>query len=152
MEKEMDDSRSDPICLYDALYAIKEQQDQLQGSPTSCYSSLFKKLFRIDTIPFILYSKSGAFELAGLKYRNTKDDHDHFITNFFRVEHLDKINGATLSLLRPILLCQTKKYDICHVDRLERTNICVTVDLSYFCAIQCLDLTLLKEIVIEPKW
>ncbi|WP_158638489.1 CotY/CotZ family spore coat protein [Metabacillus litoralis] len=144
---------SNPNCVYKALQELKEQQDQLEGSPTSCFSSLFKKLFKVDTIPFLLFNEDGLFELAGLQYGEKDHDHHHFHTKFFRIEHLDEEkNCASLSLLRPISIYSSYVDDICAVDRLERTNICVTVDLSCFCAIQCLDVDLLKKIVIEPKW
>lgn len=147
------ETESNPNCVYEALQELKHQQDQLEGSPTCCYTSLLKKLLKVDTIPFMLLSEEGPFVLAGLQYGFNHCDHKHFHTSFFRVESLDRDkNCATISLLKPMTLYGSIANEICDVERLVRTKICVTVDLHCFCGVQCLDMDLLKEIIIEPKW
>jgi Spore coat protein Z len=139
--------------VYSALKELKAQQDQLEGCPTSCFSSLLSKILKVDTIPFLIMNENGPLELVGIEFIENTKKCNHFHTNFFRIEHLDpKDNWATLSLLRPLSLCGNPAKSISDVERLERTKICVTVDLSRFCAVQCLDINLLKKVVIEPKW
>jgi hypothetical protein len=146
-------SKSNPNCIFEALQELKIQQDQLEGSASCCFSSLLKKLLKVDTIPFMLLSEDGPFVLAGLQYGANHCNHKHFHTSIFRIESLDREkNCATLSLLKPITLYGSEAKEICEIERLIRTNICVTVDLNCFCAVQCLDMDLLKEMIIEPKW
>lgn len=141
---------SNPNCVLDALQELKRQQDQLEGSPTCCYTSLLKKLLKVDTIPFMLLTNNGPFELAGLFYGKKSA---HFHTSFFRIENIDEEKKCiTISLLRPITLYGTYAKEICDVERLERTKICVTVDIACFCGVQCLDIDLLKKVIVEPKW
>ena len=138
--------------IYHALNELKHQQDQIGGCPTSCFSSLPSKLYKIDTIPFLLYTDNGLFQVSGEEKNNSGKGY-HFWTPFFRIEDLDVNNKCgILSLLRPLSLSGFPVDEIYNVERLERTNNCVKVDLSCFCAVQCLDLNLLKKVVIEPKW
>jgi hypothetical protein len=140
-------------CVFLVLEELKAQQDQLETYPTSCFSSLLKKLLKVDTIPFMLLSSKGPMELAGFEYADVTKETVHFHTHFFRIEKLMyDTNCATLSLLRPLTLCGDPVHSICEVERFERTDICVTIDLSCVCGIQCLDVDLLKKVVIEPKW
>lgn len=148
-----DNNKQDQNCsIYHAILELKRQQDHLGGCPTSCFSSLFSKLFKVDTIPFLLYTEEGLFKASGVveSYNGTCDS---FYTSFFRIENVDTINKCViLSLLLPLSLSGFLVDEMCDVERLERTNICVNVDLSCFCAVQCLDISLMKKIVIEPKW
>jgi hypothetical protein len=140
-------------CLYTALLELKTQQDQLDGCPTSCFSTLLSKLFKVDTIPFLLYTKQGLLHLAGFEYSKQTGDCQYFHTTFYRIEYVEGENKCViLSLLRPLTLDGSPAEDILGMERLERTNIYVTVDLSYVCGVQCLDIDLTKKIVIEPKW
>lgn len=139
--------------LYTALRELKTQQDQLDGCPTSCFSTLLSKLFKVDTIPFLLYTVYGPFQLAGFEYSKQTGDCQYFHTTFYRIENLKGDNKCViLSLLRPLTLSGYPAEDILGMERLERTSIFVTVDLSCICAVQCLDIDLAKKIVIEPKW
>lgn len=138
--------------IYHAILELKKQQDLLGGCPNSCYSNLLSKLLKVDTIPLLLYTEDGLFHLSGSEDKNFRKC-EHFCTPFFRIEHVDiKKNCCTISLLRPLSLSGVLVEEICDVERLERTNICVKIDLSCFCAVQCLDINLLKKVVIEPKW
>ncbi|HZH59742.1 MAG TPA: CotY/CotZ family spore coat protein [Metabacillus sp.] len=138
--------------VYHAILELKRQQDQLGGCPTSCFSNLLSKLFKIDTIPLLLYTDDGLFQVLGVKDNDSRKC-DHFCTPFFRLEHVDTKNKCViLSLLRPLSLSGVPVDDFCDAERLERTNVRVKVDISCFCAVQCLDLNLLKKVVIEPKW
>jgi hypothetical protein len=140
-------------CLYTALRELKTQQDQLDGCPTSCFSNLLSKLFKVDTIPFLLYTEKGPLQLTGFEYSKQTRDCQYFHTTFFRIENVEGENKSViLSLLRPLTLSGSPAEDIFSMERLERTNICVTVDLSCVCGVQCLDIDLAKKIVIEPKW
>ncbi|WP_175638980.1 CotY/CotZ family spore coat protein [Metabacillus schmidteae] len=144
------ETESNPNCVYEALQELKKQQDQLEGSTSCCYTSLLKKLLKVDTIPFMLLTNEGPFELGGFLYGKKNS---HFHTSFFRIEKLDEDKKCvTLSLLRPITLYGTFAKEICDVERLERTKICVTVDTECLCAVQCLDIDLMKKVIVEPKW
>lgn len=135
-------------CVCDAVLAISEAQDAVEkkGScANSCFTNLLKPNGRFnDTIPFMLKGKTG--ELFWATGGLTADFPDVFETVFFRVENIcEKSCCATLSLLRPtgdILFTQSCCVDptsLSDVVSLERTNCCIEVDLSCFCAIQCLD-------------
>ncbi|WP_078434178.1 CotY/CotZ family spore coat protein [Metabacillus halosaccharovorans] len=138
--------------VYHAILELKRQQDSLGGCPTSCFSTLLSKLIKVDTIPFLLYTDSGLFQVSGVKANDNGKD-DDFCTPFFRIEHVDtREKFGILSLLRPLSLTGYPAEEICDVERLERTEICVKVDLTCICAVQCLDINLMKKVVIEPKW
>ncbi|WP_026559218.1 CotY/CotZ family spore coat protein [Bacillus sp. J37] len=138
--------------VYHAILELKHQQDSLGGCPTSCFSTLSSKLFKVDTIPFLLYTDSGLFQVSEVKASDTGKDVD-FWTPFFRIEHVDKTEKCgILSLLRPLSLTGYPVEDVSDVERLERTEIYVKVDLTCICAVQCLDIHLMKKVVIEPKW
>ncbi|WP_078548033.1 CotY/CotZ family spore coat protein [Litchfieldia alkalitelluris] len=127
-------------CVCDAVQNIADLQDAVEDHcPTSCYENLLAPTqFLGDTIPFMLFDKSGdlfkAFgNVGGLEAG------DCFETVFFRVEKIRNDCCATLSLLRPTgngdFDC---KDDVCDVTALEKTDFCIEVDLTCFCAIQCL--------------
>ncbi|MFD1735479.1 CotY/CotZ family spore coat protein [Bacillus salitolerans] len=141
-----------PVC--EALVILKSQQDQLEGCPTDCFSSLLAKLLKVDTIPFMLYTPNGGpLELAGFEHEQYTICTKYFHTRFFRIESIDKENCcAKISLLRPVDLEGYSATSICEVAYLERTKICTVVDLNCFCAVQCLDVELMRKIIIEPKW
>ncbi|WP_018921480.1 CotY/CotZ family spore coat protein [Salsuginibacillus kocurii] len=135
-------------CVCDAVLAIHEAQKAVQKKGecvNSCFQNLLKPNGRpLDTTPFMLKGKDGKpfWATGGL----TAKTDIPFNTIFFRVEHVDEDDCcATLSLLRPDPAIAFK--DKCCVDpdsilavtSLERTEFCVEVDLSCFCAIQCLD-------------
>lgn len=88
--------------------------------------------------------------------------HDHkengkeecFITQFFRIEEIDKDeNCLNVSLLLPLDISGHYTDNLCDVMSLKRTSTCVNINFECICAIQCLDAELLKrKIIIEPKW
>ncbi|MBM6618230.1 CotY/CotZ family spore coat protein [Bacillus suaedaesalsae] len=139
-------------CVCSALLELKSQQDQLGGCPTSCFSSLLAKLIKVDTLPFMLFTESnGPLELVGFERKS--NGISHFKTSFFRIEDIDEETCcAKISLLRPLDFQGCIVDSICDVARLERTRICTEIDVNCFCAVQCLDVDLLRSIVIEPKW
>lgn len=138
--------------VYHAFLELKRQQDQLGICPTSCFSPLIAKLFKVDTIPVLFYTESGLFQVKAVKAKDNGKGNE-FWTSFFRIEHVDtKEKCGILSLLRPLSLTGNPVEEICDVERLERTEICVKVDLTCICAVQCLDINLMKKVVIEPKW
>ena len=140
-------------CVCEALLEIKNQQDQLEDFPTSCFSSLVAKLIKVDTIPFMLLTESNEpFKLNGFDHDDHSGELSHFYTSFFRIEEISENCCATISLLRPLDIHGYMTTSTCEVERLERTEICAEVDLNCFCAVQCLDVDLMKKIEVEPKW
>lgn len=141
-------------CVCKALIELKSQQDELSGCPTSCFSSLIAKLFKVDTLPFMLFSDDERpLELSAYEFNRTSNIAKPFHTSFFRIESINEDTCcATISLLRPIDIHGYIADNLCNVARLEKTKICKEIDLSCYCAVQCLDVDLMKKIEIEPKW
>ncbi|MFB5661425.1 CotY/CotZ family spore coat protein [Alteribacillus sp. HJP-4] len=134
-------------CVCKAVEEIKEAQDRVDNNNRNCKNSCFEDLLSpegtspLDTIPFTLQGKDGNYFFAT---GGIGKDHC-FQTVFFRVEeiHEDKC-CATLSLLKPdhhldFDKCCVDPKSLCDVDELERTRHCIEVDLTCFCAIQCLN-------------
>lgn len=146
--------RNHKNCVCTALMELKSQQDQLGGCPTSCFSSLLAKILKVDTLPFMLLTENkGPLELVGFEKNHYPGGISHFQTSFFRIESIEeKKCCAKISLLRPLDIHGHIAESICDVARLERTKICTEIDLECVCAVQCLDVDLLKKIEIEPKW
>jgi spore coat protein Y len=149
----MIDSRKEMrnLCILEALKTIKSHQD-FKKDPL--LSSSYKYLKMKDTIPVILWKDSGLFELTGYISDHLEDKKsDSFCTSFFRIENIDeKQKCATLSLLKPLDIDGCLSKEICEMVRLERTPICVEVDLSCFCAVHFLNDELLnRKIMIEPR-
>ncbi|MCA1031120.1 spore coat protein [Bacillus timonensis] len=134
----------DESCVCSALNELKEQQDLLKGCPTSCFSSLLVKIVKVDTIPFILFDEEGLFKamVAGVCR-----------SPFFRIEEIDLENCcATLMVLIGRTMDGYETEEICDMYALEKSETFLTVDLTCFCAVQCLDLDLMKrKVIIEPK-
>jgi spore coat protein Y/spore coat protein Z len=127
-------------CVCDAVENILEQQEAVKDKcPTSCYSNLLNPVKSLgDTIPFILFSETGKlFKAFGNVGGNC------FETNFFRVEHISHC-CATLRLLLPLDCHGQHAHEVCDVHKLVKTRNCVEVDLTCFCAIQCLSPKLVK--------
>ncbi|MFK2824593.1 CotY/CotZ family spore coat protein [Bacillus sp. B190/17] len=103
-----------------------------------------------DTVPFLLYTKKGkAFWARGMD-----DMHDWFFSPFFTVKSLNKDgNCAVLAILEPVGMdgCRVEKVE--EVFSLLKTNICLTVDLTCFCAIQSFSSKLVERSfpIIEQK-
>ncbi|MFC4320618.1 CotY/CotZ family spore coat protein [Litchfieldia salsa] len=127
-------------CVCDAVQNIADLQDAVEDCcPTSCYENLLSPVANLgDTIPFMLTNKCGdlfkAFGNVG-----QLEAGDCFETVFFRVETIRNDCCATLSLLQPTeaIDCDCKE-KVCDVTGLEKTDYCIEVDLTCFCAIQCL--------------
>lgn len=128
-------------CVCEAVEAILDAQDAVNDKcPTSCFQDLLNPAVAPgrDTIPFILFDKKGdllkAFGNVGERIAGI----DCFKTIFFRVENIKDDCCATLSLLRPENGDIKDPCDLGPNDKLFRTDFCIEVDLSCFCAIQCL--------------
>ncbi|KAA0546558.1 hypothetical protein FZW96_15050 [Bacillus sp. BGMRC 2118] len=149
----MGEKKKNIVCT--ALVELKNQQDQLEGCPSSCFSSLLAKLLKVDTLPFILLTeKNEPLELVGFEYKPLPVGVSYFHTSFFRIEKINEDTcTAKVSLLRPLDENGFTANDICEVNSLERTKICVEIDLNNtVCGVQCLDVDLLRKVEIEPKW
>ncbi|WP_053362713.1 CotY/CotZ family spore coat protein [Bacillus sp. FJAT-27251] len=141
-------------CIGDALYELKKLQDFLAETTTPFLGKILGKLVGSDTIPFILLTNNGMFEWNGVIYDEKTKKEECFTTSFFRVDDIDKDSScAKLTILRPYNIHKEHAKLLCDVVKLEKTPICVEVDISCFCGIQCLDTELLKrKIICEPKW
>lgn len=99
-----------------------------------------KKLFLIkpvkDTIPFILYLKSGHPYYAYGNIGKLKGK-ECFTTPFFRVEDMQG-GYATLMLLKCINNPSVNNHGITDVSQIEKTSFCVDVDIHMFGGIQIL--------------
>lgn len=134
--------------LCEALLELKAMQDLISRSPTHYFCDLLRTIVGTDTIPIVLQTNKGDF----IK-RIHKFDSCCFETKFFRIEEIDEqLCCAKLSLLRPLDIEGCDTNDICDVFRLQKTDVCTTIQLSCVCAIQPLDVELLKrKVIIEPK-
>jgi hypothetical protein len=135
-------------CVLDAVEAIKDAQDAVEQCKTSCFDNLLAPTgVEGDTIPFVLSNSDGSpFHAFGDVGNNC------FVSIWFRVE---EIRGccATLRVLKPFEgpnnpltvaelvgsdKCCISLVGACKLMSLEKTKTCIEVDLSCFCAIQCL--------------
>jgi spore coat protein Y len=141
-------SKCHTTCICDAVAAVKAEQDAVSGCPTSCFNDLLSPISDKDTIPFMLYCKDGcqpfkAFgNIGGIQ--GTGNRAQCFSTFFFRVENVKDDCCATLSLLRPLNTglqpINNNLMDPCdsQLHALEKTDVCIEVDLKCFCIIECL--------------
>ncbi|OZM58286.1 hypothetical protein CIB95_01570 [Lottiidibacillus patelloidae] len=141
-------------CIKDALNAILDAQDAIEDCPSSCFSNLLSpELVRGDTIPFTLRNNDGSpFYALGNVGRSSC-----FASIWFRVEEI-RGKCATLRVLRPFKgkapldisdlvgkdECCISLEGQCKMKDLVKTDQCVEVDLTCFCAIQCLDPRLVR--------
>lgn len=107
-----------------------------------------------DTVPIILFkSDNHPFQAFGNVGDVLYDKYGCFSTLFYRIEKVDPHTCcATLSLLRPLdeYGCLTDL--ICTTFRLDKTDIYIDVDLHCFCALQCINPSLVnRPLPIEPK-
>ncbi|QOR67619.1 spore coat protein [Cytobacillus suaedae] len=148
-------------CICEVVLNIRNLQDAKESECTSsCLRDLLEPVQTVgNIIPFLLYTnKEGLFNAYG----NIGEllPGDFFKTPFFRVEDVREGCCATLSLLRPIFGAKSSSdnvEDVCSVSRLVNTDICIEVDLTCFCAIQCLDPRLVihnldSDICDENEW
>ncbi|WP_368086652.1 CotY/CotZ family spore coat protein [Bacillus sp. cl95] len=149
------------------LHAQKKVKKEKECD-TSCKESIQQLLGeskkpKKNTIPFILYcGDCEPFKATGVTTYSSYSKKEKFacITSFiFRIKAIEN-NCAVLELLKiksekehssDSKNCKSK--DVCSpccqidgkdVDDLEKTGICITVDLSCFCAITCLPAVCLK--------
>ncbi|PFG06617.1 CotY/CotZ family spore coat protein [Bacillus sp. es.034] len=159
-------SRHYDHCVEDVLEAILEAQKKAKkdhGCETSCKKSIEdllceKKKHKKNTIPFILYCGCEPFKGTGVTtyhcHSKKKKNFKCIETYVFKLIDLDH-RCATLELLtfksdhhkgdsqhhhesKCSLSSPCKQIDHKSVDDLMGTGICITVDLSCFCAITCL--------------
>ncbi|WP_404408733.1 CotY/CotZ family spore coat protein [Jeotgalibacillus malaysiensis] len=146
-------------CVCEVVRAIKDIQDNAvdvdcQPCLTDCFLEPLGDLVapsrrrRADTRVFTLKTKDGSPFHAFYKDTDFKD-HD-CISVFFRVESIFDGCCATLRVLEPrdhdgkevdlLNECGTKikLSKLCKVVDFDSTDSCVTVDLSCFCAVQCI--------------
>ncbi|MBS4192702.1 hypothetical protein KHA94_21405 [Bacillus sp. FJAT-49705] len=141
-------------CIGDALLEIIKLQNLLSNISTPYLGSLLGRLFKVDTIPFMLFTKKGIYNVSSHFINNDSIGQECFTTSFFRVNSFEKgTRCANITLLRPFDINNRPVTDLCEVYRLEKTPFCTEIDLSCICGLQCLDTDLLmRKIIIEPKW
>lgn len=139
-------------CVCEVVRAIKDIQDAAEDvceCPTNCFQdplgSLIKpgKRQRADTRVFVLKTADGSPFHAFFR-----GDDCACVSIFFRVEDIFDNCCATLRVIRPVDRsgntveltkdCCVDLKAVCEIYDFEATNDCVTVDLSCFCAIQCI--------------
>ena len=147
-------------CVSDVLRAIKDIQDvgadeECQDCTTSCFMEPLGGIVSpgrnnpVDTRVFMLLTKNGDPFKAFYRDEDCPDTDCYSV--FFRVEKVFGGNCATIRVLEPLsskreevdlidATCTTinlKK--ICSVRKYRKTESCITVDLSCFCGVQCID-------------
>ncbi|MDP4084393.1 MAG: CotY/CotZ family spore coat protein [Bacillota bacterium] len=140
-------------CVCAVLTAIADAQDQVSpvttGCTVSCERSIQELLSGVspattapNTIPVILYCGCDPFLGTGVSVGNNHalDCVQSFV---FRVSSVDENCCARLELLtvkggpNPATPCA--QFNGAKVSDITRTGICITVDLSCFCAVTCLE-------------
>jgi hypothetical protein len=149
------DTTSHRGCVCEVVRAIKDIQDAAEDvceCPTNCFQEPLGSLVspgkrqNADTRVFVLKTADGSPFHA---FINSKDC--ACVSIFFRVEEIFDNCCATLRVIRPIAKeagtmktldmvqnCCIDLSSFCHLCGFESTNDCITVDLSCFCAIQCI--------------
>ncbi|MFC4386877.1 CotY/CotZ family spore coat protein [Gracilibacillus marinus] len=142
-------------CVCDVVRAIADAQDAVvdQHCDVSCSQSIRNLVSPTttngyDTVPFILYGKTlKPFKASGVVVSNQGGSNNtkfECVESFiFRVNEVSDDCCAVLELLAfdgDSNACDEPcdQLDNEKVEDLERTGICITVDLSCFCAITCL--------------
>ena len=77
-------------CINDALFELKKLQDFLVETSTPFLGKILGRLVGVDTIPFMLLTDTGVFELSGIVYNDMTDKKDYFTTSFFKVNSIEK--------------------------------------------------------------
>jgi hypothetical protein len=141
-------------CVCDVVRAILDIQDNVQddcGCGSNCFMEPLGAIRpnmkdRVNTRVFVLKNADGSPFHAFFKGCG-----DACVSIYFRVEEVFDNCCATLRVLKPkghgghpVDLTGDEKccidFDkVCKVEDFEATNDCVTVDLSCFCAIQCIE-------------
>lgn len=146
--------RVEKECISGALYELMELQDYIKYSRIPYFGKLLARLIEVDTIPFLLMTKDGFLEMMGIEENLHKGKKELFKTKYFRIEEMEE-NGqcAKVSLLRSLDIYGEDTNVLCDVAKLRKTAVCIEIDLSCICGIQCVDIDLLKrDFIIEPKW
>lgn len=147
MKSKLAQNKNSIEVLCAAIAELKLFQDLLMDCPTKYHGNLLAKVVGCDTIPFFLITETGdLFSEFNIK--------EKYNTNYFRIESIDKTMCLiTISLLKPLDIEGNYTDSISDVFRLEKSNVSKVIDLSQICAIQLLEIELLKRnIIIEPKW
>ncbi|MBF8418835.1 CotY/CotZ family spore coat protein [Heyndrickxia coagulans] len=129
-------------CVCDVVQFINDLQDAAvedSSCPTNCLNPVLganrEKHSHVNTRPFILYTKDGcAFEPF---YQNHHfDSCDDFCekSKFLRVENVE----GCCAVVR-VLKCVCEHHDGHSRVHFEATDTCITLDLTDFIAIQCLE-------------
>ena len=137
-------------CVCDVVRAIAEAQDDVadQHCDVSCHRSIRNLVCpdtggNFDTVPFILFNKTGeAFRGTGASIVTNGTASFSCVESFiFRVS---EVKGCC-AMLELLVVADGDTGDVpCEqigdaaVADLERTGICITVDLNCFCGISCL--------------
>lgn len=137
-------------CVCDVVRAILDIQDNVQDDDCTCGSNCFMEPLgairpnmvqnRVNTRVFVLKNADGTPFHAFFRGCD-----EACVSIYFRVEDVFDNCCATLRVLKP-LGADNQPVDlagdlsqVCEVENFEATNDCVTVDLSCFCAIQCIE-------------
>ncbi len=135
-------------CVCDVVHAIADAQDNVveMECDVSCARSIQDLVSPVrrnglDTVPFILYDKKGK-PFKGFGTEVSGGRFECFSSFIFRVNEVDDC-CAVLELLvfdNNDKTCgdPCEQLDNEKVEDLQRTGICITVDLNCFCAITCL--------------
>ncbi|HLR10934.1 MAG TPA: CotY/CotZ family spore coat protein [Sporosarcina sp.] len=147
-------------CVCEVVRAIKEiqdigSQDDCGTCTTSCFMEPLGGIVSparrhpIDTRVFMLMTDNGSPFKAFYRDRERNDSTCYSV--FFRVEEVFDNCCATLRVLVPLkrnrdevdlVDCTGTTIDlkkVCEVRRYRATESCITVDLSCFCGVQCVD-------------
>lgn len=147
-------------CVCEVIRAIKDiqdvgSQDDCGTCTTSCFLEPLGGIVSpgrrhpIDTRVFMLLTKNGDPFKAFYRDRDRHDTDCYSV--FFRVEEIFDNCCATLRVLEPrnrkneevdLIDCSHTTIDlkkICATRRYRATESCITVDLSCFCGVQCVD-------------
>lgn len=144
-------------CVADVLRVIADRQDDVedQNCSVSCMRSIEElvspaRTNNVNTVPFILYGKDNTpFRGYGANVvSNGALSFDCVSTFVFRVSEVSENDScAVLELLDiggPPIDNPCQQIDGEEVADLQRTGICITVDLKCFCGISCLPATFLS--------
>lgn len=146
-------------CVCDVVRAILDIQEQaVQDDCAPCASNCFLEPLggivsparpnNVDTRVFMLLTKDGTPFKAFFSSRQA--NRDYCTSVYFRVEDMFDHCCATLRVLEPedrnnqtvnLLNCDGCCIDmskLCDVRNWQSTGSCITVDLSCFCAVQCI--------------
>ncbi|QOR67630.1 hypothetical protein IM538_05675 [Cytobacillus suaedae] len=134
----------------EVLVTIKEFQERFHTFLTSLNT---RKKYD-ETVPFMLYLKEGQLvEESGSELVDGVVT--SFKTHFFRIEAIDTAsNCAYMTLLKPLDLDSKLTMDLSELYRLERTFICVELEIDKIGAVQPLSPRIInRELPIkEPVW